>query len=60
MMRINKYIAQSGLCSRRKAEKLIEEGLVQVNGKKVIELSTVVDERKRKKSPALFVCLKHI
>lgn len=46
MMRINKYIAQSGLCSRRKAEKLIEEGLVQVNGKKVIELSTVVDERK--------------
>ena len=31
-MRINKYIAQSGLCSRRKADELIENGNVKVNG----------------------------
>ena len=30
--RINKYIASSGLCSRREADKLIEEGRVTVNG----------------------------
>ena len=31
-MRINKYIAQSGLCSRRKADELITNGNVKVNG----------------------------
>lgn len=31
-MRINKYIAQSGLCSRRKADELISNGNVKVNG----------------------------
>ena len=31
-MRINKYIASAGVCSRRKADKLIEEGNVKVNG----------------------------
>lgn len=31
-MRINKYIAQSGYCSRRKADELIEAGRVRVNG----------------------------
>ena len=30
--RINKYIASSGLCSRREADRLIEEGRVMVNG----------------------------
>ena len=34
-MRINKYIASSGFCSRRKADELIEAGRVQVNGKTV-------------------------
>jgi 23S rRNA pseudouridine2605 synthase len=37
-MRINKYIAQSGLCSRRKADELIEEGKVKVNGKTITQL----------------------
>jgi pseudouridine synthase len=32
-MRINKYIADAGLASRRAADKLIEEGKVKVNGK---------------------------
>ena len=31
-IRIQKVIAESGLCSRRKAEELIEEGRVKVNG----------------------------
>ena len=30
--RLNKYIASSGLCSRRKADELIESGVVTVNG----------------------------
>lgn len=42
-MRINKYIASSGLCSRRKAEEYIEKGLVTVNDK-VASLSTTVEE----------------
>ena len=31
-MRINKYIAHAGVASRRKAEELIKQGLVTVNG----------------------------
>ena len=34
-MRINKYIASSGFCSRRKADELIEAGRVRVNGEVV-------------------------
>lgn len=36
--RLNKYIASSGICSRRKADELIESGVVMVNGKKITEL----------------------
>ncbi len=36
--RLNKYIASSGLCSRRQADELIESGAVMVNGKKITEL----------------------
>ncbi len=32
-VRLNKYIASSGLCSRRKADELIKHGVVSVNGK---------------------------
>lgn len=42
-MRINKYIASTGLCSRRKAEEYIEQGLVKVNGVTAV-LSTTVEE----------------
>lgn len=38
MQRLNKYIASSGLCSRRKADELIESGVVNVNGKIIKEL----------------------
>lgn len=43
-MRINKYIASGGICSRRKAEEYIKQGVVKVNGKTVTELSYDVDE----------------
>ncbi len=33
-MRLNKYLASCGICSRRDADKLIEQGVVTVNGKK--------------------------
>lgn len=33
-VRLNKYIGDSGFCSRREADKLIEEGRVKVNGKR--------------------------
>ena len=32
-MRIQKYIAETGLCSRRKAEENIRDGKITVNGK---------------------------
>ena len=34
-IRLNKYIANSGICSRRKADEIIAKGLVTVNGKVV-------------------------
>lgn len=43
--RLNKYIASSGLCSRRKADELIESGVVMVNGKKVTELGFTVQPK---------------
>jgi len=41
-MRINKYIAHAGVASRRKAEELIKQGLVTVNGQVVRELATII------------------
>lgn len=38
MERLQKLIAESGYCSRRKAEELIKQGKVILNGKKVMEL----------------------
>jgi 23S rRNA pseudouridine2605 synthase len=37
-IRLNKYIANSGICSRREADTYIEHGSVQVNGKLVTEM----------------------
>lgn len=41
-MRINKYIAQTGLTSRRKAEELVTTGQVTVNGQVIRELATQI------------------
>ena len=43
--RLNKYIASSGMCSRRKADELIESGSVMVNGKKITELGYIVQPK---------------
>ncbi len=42
MDRLQKVIANSGYCSRRKAEELISKGHVKVNGKIITELGTCV------------------
>lgn len=42
-VRLNKLIADSGLASRRHADRMIEEGHVTVNGKRVYELGIKVD-----------------
>lgn len=44
-IRLNKYIANSGICSRREADDLITQGLVEVNGKVVSELDTKCRKR---------------
>lgn len=36
MLRLNKYISDSGLCSRRVADNYIEKGLVYINGRKAV------------------------
>ena len=41
--RINKYLSEAGYCSRRKADKLIEEGKITINGK-VPEVGTKIFE----------------
>ena len=43
--RLNKYIASSGLCSRRKADELIASGAVTVNGKKITEQGYCVEAK---------------
>lgn len=45
-MRLQKYMAKSGVASRRKSEEIIAEGLVQVNGKTIIEAGFIVDPAK--------------
>lgn len=44
MMRLQKYLAQSGVASRRNSEKLIADGHVTVNGLVVTEMGVQVDE----------------
>ena len=44
LIRLNKYLADAGVCSRREADKLIASGAVKVNGKVVTELGTKVSQ----------------
>jgi 23S rRNA pseudouridine2605 synthase len=42
LVRLNKYIAASGICSRREADDLIAAGLVSVNGTVITQMGTKV------------------
>src|SRR5690606_11161382 len=46
LIRLNRYIANAGVCSRRKADELIEAGVVSVNGEVVTELGSKVEPAK--------------
>ncbi len=43
LIRLNKFLADHGIASRRKADAMIDEGRVQVNGRKVFELGIKID-----------------
>lgn len=45
-VRLNKFIADAGICSRRKADELIQDGKVRVNGKTITELGLQVHPTK--------------
>jgi 23S rRNA pseudouridine2605 synthase len=42
-IRLNKFIANTGICSRREADSLILSGSIKVNGKTITELGTRID-----------------
>jgi 23S rRNA pseudouridine2605 synthase len=42
-IRLNKYIAAAGICSRREADQLISAGLITVNGKSITQLGSKVN-----------------
>lgn len=45
LVRLNKYISEAGLCSRREADRLIEAGRVQVDGKTAVSGQKVSDNQ---------------
>ncbi len=47
-VRLQKYLADCGIASRRKCEEYIQQGKVQVNGKVVTELGTKINPKKDK------------
>jgi len=46
LIRLNRYISNAGICSRRKADELIAAGVVSVNGEVISELGFKVDPAK--------------
>ena len=45
-VRLQKFLANNGVCSRRKAEEYIQQGLVKVNGEIVTELGKKINPEK--------------
>jgi len=45
LIRINKYIADAGVCSRREADQLISAGKIFLNGKVITELGTKISDK---------------
>jgi 23S rRNA pseudouridine2605 synthase len=64
-IRLNKFLSNAGLCSRREADQLIAMGLVQINGKVVTKMGIRVqrgdqvryDEQKVNSSPPIYLLL---
>ncbi len=64
-IRLNKYLSNAGLCSRREADEHIKMGLVEVNGKVVLEMGYQVkpndqikyDGAQIRKNPPVYVLL---
>src|SRR5437016_5854457 len=48
LLRIQKFLSEAGISSRRKAEKYLQQGLIKVNDKVINELGTKVDTEKDK------------
>ena len=48
IMRLNKFLAHAGVCSRREADRIIAEGRVSVNGQVVQELGQKIDPARDK------------
>jgi 23S rRNA pseudouridine2605 synthase/23S rRNA pseudouridine2604 synthase len=46
LIRLQKYLSEAGICSRRKGEEYIKAGLVKVNNQVVTELGTKIDPEK--------------
>ena len=44
MIRLNKYLAESGVASRRASDEIIRDGRVKINGKTVLEMGVQVNE----------------
>ncbi|MBG0860543.1 MAG: rRNA pseudouridine synthase [Bacteroidales bacterium] len=45
VIRLNRFLANSGLCSRRDADEMIRKGFVTVNGREVTKLGTKVSRK---------------
>ena len=45
-IRVQKFLSEAGICSRRKAEELIMQGKIKVNGKIINELGTKINPDK--------------
>ncbi|MEZ4704227.1 MAG: pseudouridine synthase [Bdellovibrionota bacterium] len=45
-IRLNRFLALQGVCSRRKADQLIQEGRVEVNGQLITELGHKIEPKK--------------
>jgi 23S rRNA pseudouridine2604 synthase len=58
LSRINKYLSEAGYCSRREADKLIEMGLVTINGK-IPEMGTKIAEGDVVRVDGKIVCAKN-
>ena len=46
MIRLNKYLSEAGICSRREADRLIEAGRVTVDGVQAVPGMKVSEEQK--------------